>query len=184
MLAVGANNRGAETDGLVAAPKGDAIAWIQNTAGVRNVWLARAPGYNARPITSFTADDGVEISELAWYPDSSRVLFTRGDGANARGEFPNPHGNPAQQVDYLGEVLVLVDLSSAVSRGLNLVLTLRRNPPPPGVRVVVMTGDQPLPEAVRRSPFVVGAIRRPRHPEEAGALARALFSTAELGHRA
>jgi DNA-binding NtrC family response regulator len=83
----------------------------------------------------------------------------------------------------LGEVLVLVDLSSAVSRGLNLVLTLRRNPPPPGVRVVVMTGDQPMPEAVRRSPFVVGAIRRPRHPEEAGALARALFSTSELGHR-
>jgi ActR/RegA family two-component response regulator len=83
----------------------------------------------------------------------------------------------------LGEVLVLVDLSSAVSRGLHLVLTLRRNPPPPGVRVVVMTGDQPIPEAVRRSPFVVGAIRRPRHPEEAGALARALFSTTELGHR-
>ena len=80
----------------------------------------------------------------------------------------------------LGEVLVLVDLGSAVSRGLSLVLTLRRNPPPPSVRVVVMTSGQPIPEAVRRSPFVVGAIRRPRHPEEAAALARALLGPADV----
>src|SRR5262249_60799096 len=56
----------------------------------------------------------------------------------------------------LGEVLVLVDLCSAVSRGLNLVLTLRRNPPTPGVRVVVMMGDQPIPEAVGGGPVGVG----------------------------
>jgi len=84
----------------------------------------------------------------------------------------------------LGEVLVLVDLSSAVTRGLALVLNLRRNPPPPGVRVVVMVGDQPIPEAVKRAPFVVGAIRRPRHPEEAEALVRALLGAPELAHRA
>jgi DNA-binding NtrC family response regulator len=82
----------------------------------------------------------------------------------------------------LGEVLVLVDLCSAVSGGLALVLTLRRNPPPPGVRVVVMIGNQPVPEAVKRAPFVVGAIRRPRHPEEAGALARALLGAPEIAH--
>lgn len=82
----------------------------------------------------------------------------------------------------LGEVLVLVDLSSAVSRGLALVLTLRRNPPPPNVRVVVMTGSQPIPEAVKRAPFVVGAIRRPRHPSEATALAGALFASSDIAH--
>ncbi|HEY1333869.1 MAG TPA: hypothetical protein VGF31_06410 [Myxococcaceae bacterium] len=82
----------------------------------------------------------------------------------------------------LGEVLVLVDLASAVSRGLALVLTLRRNPPPPNVRVVVMTGGQPIPEAVKRAPFVVGAVRRPKHPSEAEALARALFESPEIAH--
>lgn len=81
-------------DDLVASPRGDAVAWVQNAAGVRNLWIARAPAYNARQITAFTADDGQEISDLAWYPDSSRVLFTRGDGANARGEFPNPRSDP------------------------------------------------------------------------------------------
>ncbi len=80
----------------------------------------------------------------------------------------------------LGEVLVLVDLSAAVSRGLALVLTLRRNPPPPGVRVVVMTAGQPIAGAVRRAPFVVGAIRRPRHPAEAEALARALLGAPDI----
>src|SRR5262244_723070 len=79
----------------------------------------------------------------------------------------------------LDDVVVLVDLGSAVSRGLSLVLNLRRNPPPPSVRVVVMTSGQPIPEAVRRSSFVVGAIRRPRHPEEAGALIRALLGEAD-----
>ena len=80
----------------------------------------------------------------------------------------------------LGEVLVLVDLGSAVSRGLALVLTLRRNPPPPGVRLVVMTSGQPIPEAVRRSPFVLGAVRRPRHPEEAAALVALLLGGAAI----
>jgi DNA-binding NtrC family response regulator len=82
----------------------------------------------------------------------------------------------------LGEVLVLVDLSSAVSRGLALVLNLRRNPPPRNVRVVVMTSGQPIPEAVRRAPFVAGAVRRPRHPVEAAALARVLFESSEITH--
>ena len=77
---------------------------------------------------------------------------------------------------------VLVDLTSAVSRGLALVLTLRRNPPPPNVRVVVMTGSQPIPEAVKRAPFVVGAIRRPGHPSEAAALAGALFASPDILH--
>ncbi|HWF09066.1 MAG TPA: prolyl oligopeptidase family serine peptidase [Bryobacteraceae bacterium] len=82
-------------DGLVTSPKGDAVAWVQNAAGVRNVWMARAPLYNAAQITKFTADDGEEISGLTWYPDGSHVLFTRGDGPNARGEFPNPRNDPA-----------------------------------------------------------------------------------------
>jgi|SRR5215468_7876497 len=80
----------------------------------------------------------------------------------------------------LDDVVVLVDLGSAVSRGLSLVLNLRRNPPPPSVRVVVMTSGQPIPEAVRRAPFVVGAVRRPRHPADAAALAEALFGAGDL----
>ena len=58
------------------------------------------------------------------------------------GERRGGAGHPPR---LLGEVLVLVDLVSPVSGGLALVLALRRNPPPPNVRVVVMTGGQPVP---------------------------------------
>src|SRR6185312_14928240 len=93
-------------DDLVRSPKGDAVAWVQNAAGVRNIWIARAPAFNAKQITRFTADDGQEISGLAWDPDESRLVFTRGNGPNARGEYPNPRSDPEgkkQEVWSAGE---------------------------------------------------------------------------------
>ncbi|HEX4278800.1 MAG TPA: prolyl oligopeptidase family serine peptidase, partial [Bryobacteraceae bacterium] len=80
---------------LTVSPAGDAVAWVQDAAGIRNVWVARAPEYKAIQITRFTADDGQEIAGIAWQPDGSRVYFTRGDGPNGRGEFPNPRSDPA-----------------------------------------------------------------------------------------
>jgi dipeptidyl aminopeptidase/acylaminoacyl peptidase len=82
-------------DDLVASPTGDAVAWVLNAAGVRNIWVARAPGWNAAPVTKFLADDGQEIGEIAWRPDGAGLVFTRGGDANRRGEFPNPHSDPA-----------------------------------------------------------------------------------------
>jgi dipeptidyl aminopeptidase/acylaminoacyl peptidase len=75
-------------DNLTASPKRDAVAWVLNAEGVRNIWAAKAPGYQAAQVTKFTADDGQELGELVWNPDSSRIYFTRGDGAN-------PHSDPA-----------------------------------------------------------------------------------------
>lgn len=71
------------------------MAWASNAAGVRNVWVARAPDWNAAPITKFSADDGQEIGEIAWKPDGTALVFTRGGEANRRGEFPNPRSDPA-----------------------------------------------------------------------------------------
>src|SRR6266567_725833 len=82
-------------DNLIASPQGDAVAWVLDAAGVRNIWVARAPGYQAAPVTKFSADDGQEIAEIAWTPDGSALAFTRGGGANGRGEFPNPRSDPA-----------------------------------------------------------------------------------------
>jgi dipeptidyl aminopeptidase/acylaminoacyl peptidase len=84
-------------DDLTASPKGDAVAWVRNAAGVRNVRVAKGPGYQAAQLTNFTGDDGEEIGEIAWTPDTTRVFFTRGEGPNGRGEFPNPRSDPAGQ---------------------------------------------------------------------------------------
>ena len=80
---------------LTASPKGDAVAWVLNAKGVRNIWVASAPAFEARQITRFHEDDGQEISKLAWKPDETAIAFTRGDGANGRGEYSNPRSDPA-----------------------------------------------------------------------------------------
>jgi len=78
-----------------------------------------------------------------------------------------------------GDVLLLVDMVSPVSGGLALLVALRRSPPPPGLRVVVMSSGQPVPAVARSSPFVLGVVRKPRHPAEAAGLIRALAAEAE-----
>lgn len=80
---------------LTASPKGDAVAWVSNAQGLRNVWAARAPDFQAVSLTKFNADDGQDLDEIAWRHDGTAVVFTRGGDANARGELPNPRSNPA-----------------------------------------------------------------------------------------
>lgn len=63
---------------LVAAPKGSRIAWAFQENGRRNVYVAEGPSWNARPVTSFSEDDGQEISSLSFSPDGERLIFVRG----------------------------------------------------------------------------------------------------------
>jgi hypothetical protein len=79
---------------LVASPDGDAVAWVMDAKGVRNIWVARAPAFEAAPVTQFTADDGQELDEIAWGAGDSALFFTRGGAPNRSGEFPNPQSNP------------------------------------------------------------------------------------------
>mgnify|MGYP002619392066 CR=1 FL=1 len=79
---------------MTVAPAGAKAVWVLNARGVRNLWMAEAPGWRGRPITSYREDDGQEISELQWTPDSASVVFVRGGSANRSGEIPNPAHNP------------------------------------------------------------------------------------------
>src|SRR4051812_42737587 len=75
---------------LVTAPKGGAVAWISVSKGVRNVWAARAPGWEGRQVTSYGDDDGQEIEALAFSADGRSLVFVRGGPPNRGGERPNP----------------------------------------------------------------------------------------------
>ncbi|MEK7794468.1 MAG: DPP IV N-terminal domain-containing protein, partial [Candidatus Hydrogenedentota bacterium] len=57
--------------------------------------MAAPPDYDAREITSFTGDDGQEITGIRWTPDGQSLIFVRGGAPNGGGELPNPISNPA-----------------------------------------------------------------------------------------
>ncbi len=84
---------------LAAAPAGGHFAWVQNAAGVRNIWVAAAPDYTAKAITAYKNDDGQEIGSLTWTGDGATVVYVRGGAANRAGEIPNPmsDGEGAEQ---------------------------------------------------------------------------------------
>src|SRR5256885_8077710 len=77
-------------DELVAAPAGGAVAWVFNDRGARNIWVAAPPDYRAHAITAYPDDDGQEITQLRWTPDTRGIVYVRGGGKNGRGEHPNP----------------------------------------------------------------------------------------------
>ena len=81
---------------LVAAPAGGRIAWALNEAGKRNVWMADAPDYTPRRLTSYEVDDGQELTSLALNGAGSYVVYVRGGdhGGNWDGPSPNPLSSP------------------------------------------------------------------------------------------
>ncbi len=66
------------------------IAWLQTIRGVRNIWVAEAPAYQARQLTAGHEDDGIELSEIRVSDDGQFVVYTRGGGPNGQNENPNP----------------------------------------------------------------------------------------------
>jgi len=80
--------------GLTASPAGGKFAWVENARGVRNIWVAEAPRHQARQITAYTQDDGQELAGLVWTPAGDAIVYTRLEGTNRAGEYPNPTLDP------------------------------------------------------------------------------------------
>ena len=81
---------------LVAAPLGSRIAYALNEQGKRNVWAAEGPAYHAKQLTSYSLDDGQELTSLSISPDGRYVVYVRGGehDANWDGPPPNPMSLP------------------------------------------------------------------------------------------
>jgi dipeptidyl aminopeptidase/acylaminoacyl peptidase len=89
------------TSELAAAERGDAIAWVCNLDGVRNVWVAHGPGFAPAKATQFKDDDGQEITQLTFSPDGTRLVFVLGGDHDANwpaeGNLsPDPSSSPEQ----------------------------------------------------------------------------------------
>lgn len=80
--------------GLVAAPKGGGLAWVQNDEGKRNIWVAFPPKYEGRQLTTYGDDDGQVVTSLRFVGSGSDLVYVRGGAPNRSGEIPNPESLP------------------------------------------------------------------------------------------
>lgn len=63
---------------LAASATGDRLAWALNERGQRNIYVAEGPGFSARRLTSYLADDGQELTRVAVSADGQWVVYVRG----------------------------------------------------------------------------------------------------------
>ncbi|MBN1274049.1 MAG: S9 family peptidase [Candidatus Aminicenantes bacterium] len=79
---------------FTVSPEGDLAAWVFNSEGKRNIWIAYGPAYEAKQITDYNKDDGQELGDLVFNFDGTVILYVRGGAANRSGEYPNPTSDP------------------------------------------------------------------------------------------
>jgi dipeptidyl aminopeptidase/acylaminoacyl peptidase len=103
--------------GLVAAQASPRVAWVFDSKGARNVWIADGPDFEARQITRWVADDGQPIASLRITADGRTVVFARGSEANESGRIADPsNGIAARQ-----QQVWAVDVASGASRLLGVM---------------------------------------------------------------
>lgn len=98
---------------LIGARSAERFAWIENAAGVRNIFVA-APGHAARRVTSYVDDDGVELSDLQLSDDGTRLAFVHG-GDVEHPDDPPPNTGSFAEVPRQQIYLVSLDAGSPVS---------------------------------------------------------------------
>jgi len=79
---------------ITVAKKADRIAWITYDQGVRNVFTAAAPDFKPVKITSFTGDNGIDLTYVQLSDDGRIATFIRGSAQNREGWVANPSHDP------------------------------------------------------------------------------------------
>jgi dipeptidyl aminopeptidase/acylaminoacyl peptidase len=75
---------------LVAASGSGRIAWVFDAKGVRNLWVADAPGFAARQVTHYEGDEGLPIASLRITADGRTLVYVRGSETNEGGRVADP----------------------------------------------------------------------------------------------
>lgn len=94
-------------DALVRDPNGHAVAYALDQRGVRSLWFAQAPRYDATRLFVSNGDDGQELSDLAISADDAHVVYVRGGDHDANWPLPlqpDPDSSPIQQFEQVWSV--------------------------------------------------------------------------------
>jgi dipeptidyl aminopeptidase/acylaminoacyl peptidase len=93
---------------LVANHNGDAVAWVFNKQGVRNVYYGFPESNRFVALTKYTEDDGVEINSLVFNKTDDKIYFVKGNTVNTKGE----PANPAQLQYSTEQTIFCIDLKT------------------------------------------------------------------------
>ena len=76
---------------LIVTKDGKKIAWVDNIAGERNIFIATGEQFSSvRQLTTYVGDQGISISNLKFTPDGCKLIYVRGNTKNKLGEAANP----------------------------------------------------------------------------------------------
>lgn len=76
---------------LVVTIDGKTIAWVDNAAGERNIFIANGKAFSeVYQLTDYVGDEGISLSSLEFTPDGNRLVFLRGNSKNNEGQPSNP----------------------------------------------------------------------------------------------
>src|SRR6266498_2821489 len=75
---------------LVAAKQAPRVAWVLDSKGERNIWVADAPIFVPRQVTHYKGDDGQQIASVWLTPDGKTIVYARGTESNKEGTSANP----------------------------------------------------------------------------------------------
>lgn len=95
---------------LSTASSQNELLFQVNEAGVRNIYRATAPQFEARKITHFTKDDGLELTSVQLSPDGKWAVFVR--GGEHSGNSAVRAGNPASLVERQRILIHLINLET------------------------------------------------------------------------
>ena len=76
---------------LTVSNDGKTIAWVDNSAGERNIFVANGSSFESvKQLTKYQGDQGVELGNLQFTSDDKSIIFIRGNTKNRKGEAANP----------------------------------------------------------------------------------------------
>ena len=72
---------------LTVSKDGKAIAWVDNIAGERNIFIATGEQFSSvYKLTEYVGDQGISISNLEFTPDGNRLVYVRGNTKGSLGD--------------------------------------------------------------------------------------------------
>src|SRR5438067_7860820 len=86
--------------GLTSASHATRVAWVFDSKGERNIWVADSPDFVPRPVTHYKGDDGQPLASVRLTPDGKTVVYARGSEVNKESTSANPQSltrTPKQQ---------------------------------------------------------------------------------------